>query len=71
MAGDTLKLRETPKASGTKLAPKGAGGQANGLGYGDSSDDATMDDPQPSPSTARAGGEGSETKWVWVGWLPA
>jgi hypothetical protein len=37
--GDTLKLRETPKASNTKPASKGAGGQVNSLGYGNSVED--------------------------------
>jgi hypothetical protein len=49
-AGDTLKLRGTPKASDTKpWTAKAQGGQVNSLGYGNSSDDDTMDDPQPSP----------------------
>jgi len=48
--GDTLKLRETPKASDTKPVTEKAGGQVNCLGYGKNSDDVTMDNPQPSPS---------------------
>jgi hypothetical protein len=44
-----LKLRETPKASDTKSALKGADGQVNSLGYGKISEDATMDNPHPSP----------------------
>jgi len=48
---DTAKLRETPKASSTKLSPKGFNGQVNDLGYGKNLEDATMGDPQPNPKS--------------------
>jgi hypothetical protein len=41
------------KLSVTKHAPKGARGRGNDLGYGKSTPDATMDDPQPSPKSPR------------------
>ena len=37
------------KPTATKLAPKGASGRGNDLGYGNSAEDTTMDNPQPSP----------------------
>ena len=65
-AGDTLKLRETPKASsyqaGVERQPVArliASGMVKTLG------DVTMDNPHPSPYVFEYG-EGSETKWVWV-----
>ena len=60
--GDTPKLRETPKASGTKPVYESSGGQVNCLGYGHNSEDTTMDNPQPSSYVLTEYGEGSETK---------
>ena len=48
-AGDTVKLREHPKASSTKRRSKELRGQVNCLGYGKNDEDATMGNPQPSP----------------------
>ena len=50
--GDTVKLREHPKASSTKRRSKERRGQVNDLGYGDNDEDATMGNPQPSPKGA-------------------
>ena len=47
--GDTVKLRETPKAFTTKLLLKNSGGRVNSPGYSNSVKDATMGNPQPSP----------------------
>ena len=49
VAGDAVKLRETPKASPTKARWKHHVGQVNGLGYGNNGEDVTMDNLQPSP----------------------
>ena len=67
--GDTPKLRGTPKASDTKPVTKVTGGQVNCLGYGKNSEDAPMGDPQPSSYRLPvwSHGEGSETRWEWVG----
>jgi hypothetical protein len=60
------------KLSVTKHAPKGARGRGNDLGYGKSTPDATMDDPQPSPKSPRPPsgrrryGCSSTTRWRWV-----
>jgi hypothetical protein len=52
--GDTVKLREHPKARTTKPTPKGAGGRGNDLGYGNNVRDATVDNLQPSATARRA-----------------
>ena len=57
---DTVKLREPPKASATAAPRKdGRQHQGNDLGDGKSAEDATMDDPQPSP-TSRVPGIGMQ-----------
>jgi hypothetical protein len=67
--GDMPKLRGSPKALGTKpTCPKGVGGRVNRSGKVTTSGMSTMGDPQPSPVCP---GEGSETRWVWVGAGPA
>jgi hypothetical protein len=46
---DTVKLRRVPKAFCHRGPPKGwVQHQGNDLGYGKSTEDVTMDDPQPS-----------------------
>jgi hypothetical protein len=47
--GNTVKLREPPKAFTTKLSSKGDSGRANSPGYSNSVKDVTMGNPQPSP----------------------
>ena len=52
--GNTVKLREHPKASATKYNWKQLYGQVNSLGYGKNVEDTTMGNPQPSPKHASA-----------------
>jgi hypothetical protein len=47
--GDTFKLRETPKARVTNRRVKARRGPANSRKGSNTTRDATMDDPQPSP----------------------
>jgi hypothetical protein len=49
IGGNTVKLREPPKAFTTKLLSKDNGGRANSPGYSKSVKDVTMGNPQPSP----------------------
>lgn len=66
--GETVELREHPKACDTKACRKlSHAGQGNALGYGKSAQDATMGYSQPSSLAGRAAGEGSETRWRSVG----
>jgi len=48
---DTVKLREPPKASSTKLDWKQSNGRVNSPGYGNNDEDGTMGNPQPSPKS--------------------
>ena len=51
-ARNTVKLREHPKASCNRGPPKGrVQHQGNDLGDGKIAEDATMDNPQPSPKS--------------------
>jgi hypothetical protein len=47
--GNTVKLRETPKAFTTKLLLKNSSGRVNSPGYSNSVKDVTMGNLQPSP----------------------
>jgi hypothetical protein len=47
--GNTVKLREHPKALSTKQLWKHNCGQGNDLGYSKNDKDNTMGNPQPSP----------------------
>ena len=69
-----LSRKATPSNCGKPLKrslqsrrPKGGGGQVNSLGYWNNVSDATMSDPQPSSYGPAGYGEGSETRWGWVG----
>ncbi|KAJ8603249.1 hypothetical protein MRB53_042222 [Persea americana] len=63
-AGDTVKLREVPKAPTTAAGPKGrVQHQGNDLGDGNNVGDATMGDPQPSATGLAAYACSSTTRW--------
>jgi hypothetical protein len=66
--GDTVKLREPPKAFTTKLASKDVSGRANSPGYSQNVKDVTMGDLQPSPkgsSTTYGCSSTTRRQWVW------
>jgi hypothetical protein len=64
--GDTVKLREPPKAFTTKPLSKDSGGRVNSPGYSNNVKDATMGDPQPSPKDSNVYGCSSTTRRQWV-----
>ena len=65
--GDTVKLRETPKAFITKPLSKDSGGRVNSPGYSKSVKDVTMGNPQPSPKGFfETYGCSSTTRRQWV-----
>ena len=67
LAGNTVKLRENPKALSTKLNSKEFNGQANDLGYGKNLKDIIVGNSQPSSKSFLIGYECcSTTKWQWA-----